>query len=51
MSVFDDGKTLEYEQPFFVQAGEQHALRSPLVRSPPKIPGRSAQDERFKFDT
>ena len=45
MSVFDDGETLEYEQPArplsFVQAGEQH---SPSRTLTPEIPGQSAQE-------
>lgn len=48
-SVFDDGETLEYEQPArplsFVQAGEQHTPRSSSHTLPSEIPGRSAQDE------
>jgi len=48
-SVFDDGETLEYEQPSrplsFVQAGEQHTPRSPSRTLSPEIPGRSAQDD------
>jgi hypothetical protein len=48
-SVFDDGETLEYEQPArplsFVQVGEQHTPRSPSRTLTPDIPGRSAQDE------
>jgi hypothetical protein len=48
-SVFDDGETLEYEEPArplsFAQAGEQHTPHSPSRTPPPEIPGRSAQDE------
>jgi hypothetical protein len=48
-SVFDDGETLEYEQPArplsFAQAGEQHLPRSPSRTLTPEIPGRSAQDD------
>ena len=48
-SLFDDGETLEYEQPArplsFVQAGEQHTPRSTARTLPPEIPGRSSQDE------
>lgn len=48
-SVFDDGETLEYEQPArplsFVQAGEQHTPRPSSRALPSEIPGRSAQDE------
>jgi hypothetical protein len=39
-SVFDDGETLEYEQPArplsFVQAGERHTSRSPSRTLPPE---------------
>ena len=49
-SVFDDGETLEYEQPArplsFVQAGEQLTPRSLSRTPPPEVSGRSAQDER-----
>lgn len=49
MSVFDDGETLEYEQPArplsFVQAAEQHTPRLPPRTLAPEIPGGSAQDE------
>jgi hypothetical protein len=48
-SLFDDGETLEYEQPArplsFLQAEEQHIPRSTSRTPPPVIPGRSAQDE------
>jgi hypothetical protein len=48
-STFDDGETLEYEQPArplsFAQAGEQHTPRSASHTLPSEIPGRSAQDE------
>jgi hypothetical protein len=48
-SVFDDGETLEYEQPArplsFAQAGEQHTPRTPSRTLTPEIQGRSSQDE------
>jgi hypothetical protein len=48
-SVFDDGETLEYEQPArplsFAQAGEQHTPRSASRTPPPENLGRSAQGE------
>jgi len=51
MSVFDDGETLEYEQPsrplsfIQVQVAGQHTPRSPSRTLSPDLPGRSAQDE------
>ena len=49
MSVYDDGETLEYEQPArplsMVQAGEQHTPPSHSRTLPSEIPGRSAQDK------
>jgi hypothetical protein len=49
MSVYDDGETLEYEQPArplsFVGAGEQLTPRSPSRALSPEIPGESAQDK------
>lgn len=49
VSVFDDGETLEYEQPArplsFIEAGQQLTPRSPSRTLPPKIQGESAQDE------
>lgn len=49
MSVFDDGETLEYEQPArplsFVQVGEQRTPRLPPRTLSPELPGGSAQDE------
>ena len=48
-STFDDGETLEYEQPArplsFVQAGEQLTPRSPTRALSPGIPGESAEGE------
>jgi hypothetical protein len=47
-SVFDDGETLEYEQPArplsFAQAGEQLTPGSPSRTLSPEVPGRSARD-------
>ncbi|KAF8506526.1 hypothetical protein F5888DRAFT_1602652 [Russula emetica] len=49
MSVYDDGETLEYEQPArplsFAQAGEQHTPRHSSRTLPPEIPGGSAQND------
>ena len=49
MSVFDDGETLEFEQPArplsFVQAGEQLTPRSPPRALSPEILGGSSQDD------